>query len=120
MIIPLPNLMRPFWRELQKVRAEIVFSGHIHRYEWFARLRSDGVRDNALGIRQFLIGLGGAGSLMPADLGLHPHSEAQVWDTWGLVQITLRPDSYEWQMVDIRGTVRDQGSQQCRKVLAAA
>jgi hypothetical protein len=31
----------------------------------------------------------------------------EVWDTWGLVQITLRPNSYEWQMVDIRRNVLD-------------
>jgi hypothetical protein len=117
-IIPAPGFNKPFWRELQKVGAEAIFTGHIHRYERFKKLLADET-PSSRGIRQFLIGLGGAGSLMRPDLGIHPHSEAHFWDTHGLMKVVLRPNSYEWQALDIRGVVRDSGSETCRKVIAA-
>jgi hypothetical protein len=115
-IVPVPSQVRPFWRELQKVRAEAVFCGHIHRYERFAKLMADGT-PNSAGIRQFMCGLGGAGSLMKPDLGIHPHSQAQMWDTWGIMKVDLHPNRYAWTMIDIAGKVRDTGSEVCRKTI---
>jgi hypothetical protein len=116
-IIPLPNAIRPFWKEFQRVGAEAAFCGHIHRYERFAKLRADGT-PGTNGMRQFMIGLGGAGSLMAPELGIHRYSEAHFWDTWGLMKVDLFPNSYSWHCIDIAGRVRDSGTQVCRKQLA--
>ena len=115
-IIPVPSQVRPFWRELQKVGAEAIFNGHIHRYERFAKLLPDGTPSNA-GIRQFIIGLGGAGSLMYPELGRHPQSQAMFADSWGLMKVDLYPNRYEWTTIDIKGKVRDTGVEVCRKTI---
>jgi hypothetical protein len=52
--------MRDLWELLETHRAEIVFSGHDHLYERFARQLSNGTADPVNGIRQIIAGTGGA------------------------------------------------------------
>src|SRR5687768_12833792 len=83
---PTPR-MRDLWALLESSRAEIVVSGHDHLYERFARQRWDGSADDASGIRQFVIGTGGA------DLNNFvrntPHSEERIM-RYGVTRFTLR------------------------------
>ena len=51
---------QPFWEALDDAEAEIVLSGHSHDYERFAPLDRNGNIDLATGIRQFVVGTGGA------------------------------------------------------------
>jgi len=52
--------LRPFWQLLYDADAEIVLSGHEHNYERFAPQDPSGTADAARGIRQFVVGTGGA------------------------------------------------------------
>ena len=52
--------MRDAWQALQQAGAEIVLSGHDHDYERFAPQDANGRLDDARGIRQFVVGTGGA------------------------------------------------------------
>ena len=54
------DFMQPLWEALQDAHAEILLSGHSHDYERFAPLDRDGEVDQAEGIRQFVVGTGGA------------------------------------------------------------
>ena len=65
--------MQPLWEALaRRPGAELLLSGHSHDYERFAPLHRDGTVDLAEGIRQFVVGTGGAfftgglGSRLPA------------------------------------------------------
>ena len=102
----------PVWQALYGAGAEIILSGHDHNYERFAPQRADGTADAAFGIREFVVGTGGAshdgfGTLVP-------NSEAQIQGVYGVLKLTLQPGGYTWQFVPEAGkTATDQGSGSC-------
>ena len=105
--------LHPFWRALSEAGAEIVLSGHSHNYERFAPLDAEGTRAAAGGMRQFVVGTGGA--FMTGGLS-NPlgSSEVSQNNTFGVLKLTLRPTSYDWQFVPIAGgTFTDSGSGAC-------
>ena len=75
--------------------------GHDHHYERFAPQSPSGGRDLARGIRQFLVGTGGRG-FHPINTPL-PNSEVRNNVTFGVLKLTLRPASYDWQFVPEAG-----------------
>lgn len=103
-----------FWQALYEAGADVVLSAHSHSYERFAPQRPDGVRDDAFGIRQFVVGTGGRNF---HDLSvLRPNSE--VWNntTFGVLKLTLNAGSYAWEFVPIAGSTSgfsDSGSGSC-------
>ncbi len=50
----------PFWQALYKAGADVIVNGHDHDYERFAPQDPDGAPDRRLGIREFVVGTGGA------------------------------------------------------------
>jgi acid phosphatase type 7 len=112
------SLMQPLWEALQDAQAELLLSGHSHDYERFAPLDRDGDVDQAGGIRQFVVGTGGA--FFTGGLGsLAPHSEVAQNDTFGVLKLTLRPASYDWEFVPEAGrTFSDSGFQSCHGLVA--
>ena len=50
----------PFWEALYAAGAEVVVNGHDHDYERFAPQDPDGREDRVGGIREFVVGTGGA------------------------------------------------------------
>jgi acid phosphatase type 7 len=52
--------VKPFWHILYNYHADVILNGHAHRYERFARISPSGERSSARGIRQFIVGTGGA------------------------------------------------------------
>jgi hypothetical protein len=110
--------MQPLWEALQDAQAELLLSGHSHDYERFAPLDRDGDVDRAEGIRQFVVGTGGA--FFTGGLGsLAPHSEVAQNNTFGVLKLTLHPTSYDWQFVpEAGGTFTDAGSEPCHGLFA--
>jgi hypothetical protein len=104
--------MKPAWDALYAAGAEVVLNGHAHLYERFAPMEPDGNADHEGGIREFVVGTGGA-SLHP--LGdIQPNSEVRNANTYGVLKLTLRPSSYEWEFVPVAGeTFTDSGSTSC-------
>jgi hypothetical protein len=100
------------WTELYNANAELVLSGHEHDYERFAPQTSSGVADPARGIRQFVVGTGGTG-LRPFGT-VQPNSEVREANTHGVLKLTLRENSYDWEFVPIAGqTFTDSGTGSC-------
>ena len=52
--------MQPLFQDLYNADADVVLGGHAHDYERFAPQNPSGKLDNARGIRQFVVGTGGA------------------------------------------------------------
>ncbi len=104
--------MASLWDLLYDHGADVVLAGHEHHYERFAPMDKAGARDDAPGIRSFLVGTGGRSHYgFGASL---PTSEARNSDTYGLLKLTLMPDGYEWQFVPEAGkTYTDSGSAPC-------
>ena len=69
--------------------------------------------DPERGIREFVVGTGGTG-LHPAFGTILPNSEIRNNDTHGVLKLTLRSDSYDWEFVPVAGkTFTDSGSDSC-------
>jgi hypothetical protein len=101
----------PLWQALDDAGAEIVLSGHEHNYERFAPQDADGNLDPVRGIRQFVVGTGGAERY---ELGTPlPNSEARG-RSLGVLKLVLRPDRYEWRFVAGAGSgFTDSGAGSC-------
>ena len=114
------SLMQPLWAALDDAGAEIVLSGNSHNYERFAPLDPNGAVDRGNGIRQFVVGTGGA-FFTAGITTLIPGGEVAQNHTFGVLMLTLRPSSYDWQFVPIAGSsFSDSGTDQCHSPRSAA
>ncbi|HEV3364103.1 MAG TPA: DNRLRE domain-containing protein [Acidimicrobiia bacterium] len=105
----------PFWETLQSFGADIVLNGHSHLYERFGRQNSAGNFDPN-GIRQFTVGTGGRGQ---ESFGTAmPNSEFRYRSDNGVLKLTLRRTSYDWQFIRATGAeVVDSGTTGCTSAL---
>ena len=107
------TFMQPIWEALDDADAEILLSGHSHDYERFAPLDRNGNLDQAGGIRQFVVGTGGAFFTGGLDSRI-ANSEVAQNDTFGVLFLTLHASSYDWSFVPEAGkTFTDSGSGSC-------
>ena len=102
---------RALWDLLYSEGADLVISGHDHLYERFAPQDSQGRVEPARGIRQFVVGTGGA-HLSP-NVGARANSEARA-TVWGVAKFTLVEAGYQWEFIPVAGeTFRDSGADSC-------
>jgi hypothetical protein len=104
---------RDLWQALYEHGAEVVLGGDSHNYQRYAPQDANGNRDDGRGIRQFVVGTGGS-NFTP--LGDTPPPNAEVGNdtTFGILQLTLHPNSYDWQFVPIEGkSFTDTGTTAC-------
>ena len=102
-----------FWKVLYDHGASVVLSGHDHDYERFAPQDPSGHADPERGIRQFIIGTGGA--TLGSFGRTAPNSEVRNNSSYGVLELTLRPDGYDWRFVPVPGdSFTDSGSDTCR------
>lgn len=104
--------MRDIWRILYEHGVDIVLSGHNHSYERLAPQDPDGRLDPQRGIRQFVIGTGGA------PVTGFPHMQANSesrGSAWGVLKLTLQSTRYAWEFVSVPAGPRlsDAGSGVC-------
>jgi hypothetical protein len=100
----------PLWHALYAARADIVLNGHDHDYERFAKQNAAGARD-AEGIREFVVGTGGRDHY--SFKSIDSTSEFRDERHYGLLFLTLHPESYDWQFRNVDGAVLDSGSAAC-------
>ncbi len=106
--------MQPLWRDLYDAGAELYLAGHNHDYERFAPQDTSGAADPVRGIREFVVGTGGASA--EAWSTPPPIANEEVWanPVWGVLKLTLYPNSYTWEFVPVAGeTFTDSGSGTC-------
>ena len=100
-----------FWADLDSAGAELVLNAHEHDYERFAPQHGNGQADPK-GIREFVVGTGGR--MRHAFTTVAPNSQVRENGSWGVLELTLHPGSYEWRFVPVSGgTFSDSGSAAC-------
>lgn len=100
-----------FWSDLDKAGAEVVLSAHEHDYERFAPQRVDAT-PSAKGLREFVVGTGGR--IRHAFGNVRVNSQVRADSTWGVLELTLHPSSYDWRFVPATpGGFTDAGSAAC-------
>jgi hypothetical protein len=105
------DAMQDVWRALHDGNADLVLNGHSHDYERFAAQTPTGEADSARGIREFVVGTGG-GVLSPFE-DVKANSEVRRAGTWGVLQLTLHADSYDWKFLSVDGSFTDDGHGSC-------
>jgi hypothetical protein len=101
--------VRPLWVTLLDFNVEVVLNGHDHLYERFEKQDADG-RPSETGIRQFIVGTGGAHSY---DSRSPQPNSARIAKTYGILVLTLNKDSYQWDYAS-NTSFRDTNSGACR------
>ncbi len=102
--------MGDVWQVLYDNNADVVISGHDHNYERLAPMDSSGRADSSRGIRQFVVGTGGA--TLRAPTRMRPNSEI-TGISWGVISLTLSDDGYSWNFVAASDGFSDSGSDRC-------
>jgi acid phosphatase type 7 len=107
-------ITKDFWEDLYVAGAEIVINGHDHNYERFDLQDPQGNPDPAHGLREFVVGTGGA--LLPPLTGKPAANNSQkfIGGVYGVLVLTLYPDHYDWQFLPQAGSqAGDAGSGEC-------
>jgi len=115
------------WAVLHQAGVDAVLSGHHHTYERFPRMRASGAKSSngaadPSGVRQFIAGTGGGEQESFVPDMIDPNSEKRIEHNWGVLQLKLHPDGYDWAFLSAgtpgtaeppAGTVLDSGHDSC-------
>jgi hypothetical protein len=105
--------MSTFWNDLIAAGAEIVLNGHEHHYERFAPQSATGQADAAHGLRQFIVGTGGANH-MTFKAAIAANSEVRDNTSFGFLNLTLGDQFFSWTfMPTAPDTFSDSGTGSC-------
>ena len=103
---------KPFWQALYNHNADLILSAHDHIYERFAPQTPTGTVDPVRGIREFIVGSGGANHTSLVQIAAN--SELRDASTFGVLKLTLHPTSYDWRFVPEAGkSFTDSGTVAC-------
>jgi hypothetical protein len=111
--------VRPFWKILYNHDADVILSGHAHYYERFAPQRPGGTKDLSRGIREFVVGTGGAAPLQPMSSPRAANSQvdsekAPGKTAYGVLKLGLFSGGYAWKFRPVAGeSFTDSGNDQC-------
>jgi calcineurin-like phosphoesterase family protein len=102
--------MSSWWDVAYAQGVDVILNGHDHLYERFTKLSPEGrfARD---GIREFVVGTGGAELY---DFRPDPVRGSQERiEKWGVLEMQLEPDGYEWAFRSTDDGRLDHGSSRC-------
>lgn len=101
--------VRVLWMTLAEFGADVVLNAHDHLYERFAPQDFE-ERPNASGIRQFIVGTGGARQYPTGTIKRNSEVRGSAY---GVLVLTLSPKSYQWEFASVNNAFRDTGSGVC-------
>ena len=105
-----PNsFMRDIWRLLYDHHADVVITAHDHLYERFGKQDADG-RSDARGLRQFIVGTGGA---MLYNFQRQEANSQVRQQSHGVLRLRLHTHGYSWEFIDVNGITLDVNSDGC-------
>jgi hypothetical protein len=109
-------LFQDFWTLLRSAGADLVLNGHDHGYERFAPQSPAGAADPG-GPRAFVVGTGGKD--LTSVMTVRANSEVRNYGSFGVLELTLHSNGYEWRFLSDGGAVLDSGHGLCHSALPA-
>lgn len=104
--------MKPVWNLLYRYGTEAVLTGHDHNYQRYTPIGDAGVRDTRRGIREFVVGTGGASK--QAITRYSSYVEASQDDYYGVLKLDLYKSHFSWEFVSTPdGAYSDSGEDRC-------
>jgi hypothetical protein len=106
--------VQPLWQALYDNGVDLVLNGHAHNYERFDPQTPAGLPDPLFGITEIVAGTGGR-SHFTFGTNTDANSAVRNDDTFGILDLTLKADSYSWSFVPAPGgkDFTDSGSANC-------
>jgi len=102
--------MQVFLQELYDADVDLLLVGHAHNYERFSPQDPMGAVDTTRGIREFVVGSGGA-DLRGVEV-MSANSET-FYEGHGILELTLHEDRYDWDFVPTGSGFSDTGTERC-------
>lgn len=108
------SALGPLYQLFDQYGVDLSLAGHDHNYQRFAVQTANSVCNSGT-VRHFVVGTGGK-NVYDADVHAadEPCDEVRLDNVYGVLQLELYPDHYEWAFVREDGTVLDQGSSPVR------
>jgi hypothetical protein len=100
------------FRAMYEGGVDVLLGGHDHTYERFAPQDPDGRRDSGRGVRQFVVGTGGA-PFYKFRGELHANSEVHQNRVHGVLRLVFHSDGYDWEFVGAGEGFSDKGHGEC-------
>jgi PKD repeat protein len=114
------GLTLALWQALYDAGADLILGGHFHNYERFAPQTPSGSADASTGIREIVVGTGGAG-LAGFGGGVMANSLVRNSSTYGVLKLTLHASGYDFSFIPVAGqSFTDAGSGSCHGAPSAA
>ena len=104
--------VKPLWEVLYAAGADVVLNGHDHNYQRLTPQNPEGKADPERGIRQFVVGTGGAGLYQIRD----PLKSTEAYNdsAHGVLKLALHTDNYDWEFLPVDGkSFTDTGTTRC-------
>ena len=95
--------VRPLWELLHGAGGDVVLNGHSHNYQRWRPQDPSGALDRDGGMRQFVVGTGGASHYALPGGERPPNLATAQGDAFGVLRLTLRAASYRWAWVSAPG-----------------
>lgn len=95
--------LKPLIQDLYNAHADLILAGHKHMYEQFSPQDPDRNPDPNWGIREIVVGTGGRDLTGVSSNLKYSSLEIRNATTFGVLQITLHPQSYDWVFKPIAG-----------------
>jgi hypothetical protein len=105
--------VRPFWQLLYRAGAEMVLSGQAPDYERVTRVDPDGRVDYIHGLREFVVGTGGARRSSKSQINTDSRTRAVEWWEPGILRLQLGPSGYSWRFLAVGANIPDFGGESC-------
>ncbi|HEY8164200.1 MAG TPA: metallophosphoesterase, partial [Gemmatimonadaceae bacterium] len=104
--------VRSLWNIMYEGGVDLILNGHDHHYERFLPQTPLGVRDEARGIEEIIVGTGG-GDLRGVKSPLAANSIVEIHGYFGVLKLTLGTDEYRHAFIDASGRIWDTGGRKC-------
>jgi len=98
------------WELLHAEGVEVVLAGHDHVYERYLPMNAAGQLDRERGVRQFIVGTGGA--LPYRFAAIKPNSAAR-FEGFGVLRLVLGDGRYDWEYLPTQPGFTDTGFDVC-------
>ena len=93
----------PLWELLHAAGADVVLNGHSHNYQRWRPMDPTGALDRTDGIRQFVVGTGGASRYAIPEGGRPPTLARAQAHAFGILRLTLKSAGYRWAWASASG-----------------
>ncbi|MFH1833002.1 MAG: metallophosphoesterase [Candidatus Levyibacteriota bacterium] len=101
----------PLWKLAYSENVDLILNGHAHDYERFAPQDPQGNLDLKRGIREIVVGTGGADLTGYGDIA--KNTEIITNRVHGILKLILGKGEYGWEFISVDGSFVDKGQSSC-------